>query len=142
MIDPTLPEEGHSPVTSRVLRQFAAMWVVLFAALAYGKGFLPEDPVRAAIFGGLAVVPGLLGLLFPAVIRPVFVFLTAVTFPIGLVVSWLLLGLVYYGILTPVGLIFRLIGRDALSRRFQADVPTYWCAKPQPADVRSYFRQS
>jgi hypothetical protein len=141
MIDPMLPEESHVSVTSRILRQFAGMWVVLFSALAYWKGILADDSFWT-IRLGLGIVPGLLGLAFPAFIRPLFVFLMAITFPIGLVVSNVILGLMYYGIITPVGLFFRLIGRDALARKFPTNADTYWCPKPQPADLRSYFRQS
>ena len=38
-------------------------------------------------------------------------------FPIGWTVSLVLLGLVYYGLFTPIGLVFRLVGRDALQLR-------------------------
>jgi hypothetical protein len=66
----------------------------------------------------------------------------AVSMPIGLVVSWLLLALLFYGMFTPVGLFFRLIGRDALCRRYRPDLDTYWAPKAGARDVRSYLRQS
>jgi hypothetical protein len=41
-----------------------------------------------------------------------------------------------------VGLFFKLIGRDALSRRFAPGQASYWEPKPRATDVRSYLRQS
>jgi hypothetical protein len=53
----------------------------------------------------------------------------------------LVLGLMYFGVITPVALLFRLLGRDALQRRFQPQTDTYWRPKPGATDVHSYFRQ-
>ena len=64
-----------------------------------------------------------------------------VTFPIGWVLSHLLLGAVFYCLFTPLGLIFRLIGRDALGLRRSVAV-SYWRPKPAANDLRGYFRQS
>ena len=56
-------------------------------------------------------------------------------------VSHLLLLILFYAMFVPLGLFFRLIGRDALARR-RPDRSTHWLPKPTPSDVRSYFRQS
>jgi len=47
----------------------------------------------------------------------------------------------FYGVFTPVALVFRLIGRDALSRRRRPDLDSYWQPKPPAAGPRSYFKQ-
>ncbi len=65
-----------------------------------------------------------------------------VTYPIGWLVSRLLLGVLFYGMFTPLGLLFRLLGRDALARRARPDASSYWITKEGPNDARSYFRQS
>ena len=62
-------------------------------------------------------------------------------FPIGWVVSRLLLAILFYGVVTPMGLVLRLGGRDPLRLARPAARTTYWMAKPGPADLRSYFRQ-
>jgi hypothetical protein len=55
-------------------------------------------------------------LISPAVTRIVYVGLTLVAMPIGFAVSFVLLAAFYFLLLTPVALVFRLIGRDALCR--------------------------
>src|SRR5437868_12576470 len=122
MIEPQLRDEGPPPVTSRVLRQFAGLWVLALAALAYWRGFAADSPTFGWVCAALAVVPGLAGLAFPAVIRPVFLVLTAVTAPIGWAMSFVILGVLYFLVFTPVALVFRLVGRDALTRRFRPEL--------------------
>ena len=53
-----------------------------------------------------------------------------------------MLAVLFYGLFTPVALLFRLIGRDALSLRRRAGTASYWKPKPAAPAVRSYFRQS
>ena len=64
------------------------------------------------------------------------------TYPIGWLVTRILLVLLFHGMFTPLALLFRLIGRDALTRRRRPDRPSYWIPKPGATDVRRYFRQS
>jgi hypothetical protein len=73
--------------------------------------------------------------------RWMFVGLMAVTLPIGLVVSFVVMALFFFGLLTPLGLIFRLRGRDVLNRRFDPDASTYWQNHKQAQDSKRYFQQ-
>ena len=141
MIDPALREESSGTITNTTLRQFAAVWIVFLGGLscleAYGHGRW----TLAYILVGLAITVGGLGLARPRIIRPLFVGLMKASFPIGWVVSKVLLVTMYYVVFTPVALLFKLIGRDALARRWQASQETYWRPKPV-RDIGSYFRQS
>jgi hypothetical protein len=66
--------------------------------------------------------------------------MTALSQPIGHAISAVLLGLIYYGLITPLALLFRIAGRDPLARRAPA-LASYWEAKSEPRDVRRYLRQ-
>ena len=50
---------------------------------------------------------------------PIFVGLTILAYPIGFVVSYFIMGLLFFGMITPLGLLFRLIGKDPLNRGFE-----------------------
>ena len=62
--------------------------------------------------------------------------------PIGLVVSYALLGIIYFGIITPMALVMRAFGRDKLERRFVADAGSYWSAHDPGDEPARYLRQS
>jgi len=67
--------------------------------------------------------------------------LVLVTFPIGWVISMILLTAFYFLLLTPLGLLFRLLGRDPLCRRFDPDAKSYWLGRRQSDNLDHYFHQ-
>ena len=75
------------------------------------------------------------------VTRVIYLGLILVTLPIGLLVSFVLLAVFYFGILTPLALIFRLIGRDALHRTLDPDTDSYWIAHRKPDHLDRYYNQ-
>ena len=136
---------SHSPFapSDRMLRQFAALWIVFFGAIAARQEFHYHRDVVAIAVAALAVTVGPLGLLFPRAIRPVFIGWMGLAFPIGWVVSRVVLGVIFYGLFTPVALLFRLIGRDVLVLKARPEAATYWCPKPGAGagDRAQYLRQ-
>jgi carbamoyltransferase len=139
-IDTLLPDEAPA-LTSRLLRQFAVLWMLFcgaFALLEYSRQRL----ITTAIIAALALVLGPLGLVRPQGIRHFYVILTKITYPVGWVFSHLLLAGLYYGVFTPLGLALRLAGHDVLLHRKRPEQDSFWLSKPTPEDVESYFRQS
>lgn len=61
--------------------------------------------------------------------------------PIGWSISHALLALIYYAVLTPIGLVMRLLGNDPMQRRLDRAATTYWSEHRPPADPKRYFRQ-
>lgn len=112
-------------------------WHVLPVARALGGA----APVVAFVLWSIAVASGLLSLVAPRGNRPLYVALSVVAYPIGFVVSHIVMGIFFFGILTPLGLVFRLLGRDALHRRFEPGAATYWVPRKPTEDVKRYFAQ-
>jgi hypothetical protein len=127
--------------SDRELRQFAALWIVFFGGLAAWRGFAKGDDRLAWLLGGLAGVVGLLGLWRPRLVRPIYVGWMVLAFPIGWTVSHLILAAVFYLVFTPVALVFRLKGRDALQLRRPAEKESYWSPKPPANHPRRYYQQ-
>jgi len=73
--------------------------------------------------------------------RMIYLGFILVTLPIGLLMSFLLLAIFYFGILTPLALLFRLIGRDTLHRKFDPDAESYWITHRQPDNLDRYYNQ-
>lgn len=125
---------------AKLLRQFAVLSLFGFGAMAAlawraHAGWLA---VFLAAFGALVCLAGLAR---PLWIRPVYAALLALSLPIGWVVSGLLLRIVFYGVLTPVGLLFRALGRDPLRLR-RPDRDSHWQDHDAPDDPAGYFRQA
>ena len=63
------------------------------------------------------------------------------TMPIGWVVSFILMAAFYFLLLAPLGLFFRLIGRDPLNRKFEPTAKSYWMTRRPPKGLEQYFHQ-
>ena len=61
--------------------------------------------------------------------------------PIAFVLQRILLGVFFYLVLTPIGLLMRLRGREPLKRRADPAVASYWEPARPAQDMRRYFRQ-
>ena len=124
----------------RVLRQFAAIWLVVFGGLAVRK-FCLEETTPGLIFVAIAAGLGLPGLIRPRSIRHVYGTAMLAAFPLGWFVSQLLLVLIFFGIFWPVALLFRLMGRDVLRRKISPDAKSYWETRSQATKSTRYFEQ-
>jgi len=127
--------------TERTLRQFSGLFLLVFGMMSVVEATVRHRPQLAIVYGVLALVVGSLGLVFPRAVRPVYVAWSVVAFPIGWLVSTVVLGVLFYGLFAPIGLAFRAFGRDVLMRR-RTQVHTYWRPKPAARTSREYFRQS
>jgi hypothetical protein len=134
----------------RVLRQFGFIALIIFGILGalvlwhgrlFGLALGAWGRPAAAVLWGLGLVSGVLSLIRPEGNRLLYVALSAITYPIGVAMSYVLMGLIFYGLLTPVNLVFRLIGRDALSRSFEPEAESYWIRRTGVPPVARYFRQ-
>jgi hypothetical protein len=127
--------------SKKTLRQFAGLCVLFFGAAALWQAFVRGHYDLATSLGCLALVFGLTGLAYPESLRLIYVGWMILAFPIGWTVSLLILVTLYYGLFTPIGLLFRLIGRDALDRAKHPEATSYWVPKPSPENLGRYFKQ-
>jgi small neutral amino acid transporter SnatA (MarC family) len=134
----------------RRLRVFGWAALVAFGALgAWAFAFhrllgFEMAPTTARIAGWalwvLGAGCGLLATVAPGALRPLYVVLSALGWPIGWVVSRVVLAIVFYGVLMPIGLVMRLVGRDPLNRKFDRGASSYWTPHVPTTDPKRYFR--
>lgn len=125
--------------TDRQLRQFGWICLVALPAVAWLWGGGTTLVMTLALAG---LVLAMIGLVAPAALKPIFLVLTIVATPIGMIMGELAMLIIYFGVFLPFGLIFRVIGRDALQLQLDREKQSYWEAKKQPTDIASYYRQS
>lgn len=59
---------------------------------------------------------------------------------LGRVVSPIVLGVIFFAVFTPVGVVMRFFGRDAMYRRFDAAARTYWVKRDPPGPADGSYR--
>lgn len=97
-------------------------------------------PMRAQIFAGLGAYLILLGLIAPRWAVPIHNAWMKLALALGWINSRLILGVLYYGVLTPLGALLRLGGRDPLNRR-RAGGASYWVPRTKPRQDREQFER-
>jgi hypothetical protein len=125
----------------KTLRQFAWLCLAFFGGMALWQALVKERTTLGLILAMLAVSVSSLGLLRPEWLRFLYVGWMILAFPIGWTVSQVMLAVLFYGLFTPIGLVFRLMGRDPLERTRQLNRESYWEPKPTPTDLKRYFKQ-
>ena len=111
----------------------------LISVLLYALKGLAIQWIVAIFAAGCAIF--LSSLVSLKLTKAIYLGLILVTLPIGLVVSFLLLAAFYFLLISPLSLVFRLIGRDSLHRKFDARADSYWVTHRPPEDIERYFHQ-
>jgi hypothetical protein len=136
----SLVQIDRSPTAKR-LRSFGWLlfpFAFLMGALTWRR--TGQIDVALVIWTGGAVVAALYGAL-PAIRRPIYVGWMIAAFPVGWVVSRVIMALMYFGVVTPIGLIMRWRRGDWLGRQFDRSAQTYWRTRQPGKGFERYFRQ-
>ena len=124
------------------LRNFGKIALIATAVISLLLYVLKGTAIQwALIIFAVGLIIFLSSIISLRLTRAIYVVLTAVTFPIGLVVSFMLLSAFYFLLLAPLGLLFRLTGRDVLGRKFDPTAESYWQQRKPPESVERYYHQ-
>jgi hypothetical protein len=122
------------------LRQFAAMLVVAPLAWAAIRWSIAVANPLVVVLLGVCIALGLFGLVAPRIVRWLFVGASYATFPLGLVLGFVVLGIIYFLVIGPVALVMRGSGRDPLRLR-KPPPGSLWLALDGEKTPAYYLRQ-
>ena len=122
----------HINATPKEVRKFGIMFSVL--ALGLAAFFVYKENTLWMFFLGGSVFFILTGLWVYRILKPIYVGWMTFAFALGWVNTRIILGLVFYLVFAPAGLILRLLGKDPLGLRADRQAGTYW-VKRKPQDV-------
>jgi saxitoxin biosynthesis operon SxtJ-like protein len=108
-------------------------------------GLVARERLGTAVAARVWVVGAAVTVLYavvPAVRRPVFVGWMRLTYPVGWVVTKLLLLVAFLVVMTPIGILLRALQGDPLERRADASASTYWAGRTPVRNVQRYFQRS
>jgi hypothetical protein len=126
------------PVTgTKEVRKFG----ILFAALSVLAGaYMAWKGYRGLwIPFGLAGFFVLTGLSLPRVLRPVYVVWMRFAAVLGWINTRLVLTAFFFLVLTPIGLVMRLMGKDLLDKNNDRPGRSYWVKRPPGPKVRQSY---
>lgn len=116
--------EGQHHAMDKELRQFGLLVGGVFAVIGLwplvARGASPR--VWAMVLGILLMV---LGATLPRSLRQVHRGWMQVGHVLGAINTKMILGIIYYGLITPMGLVMRLMGKDSMHRRLAKEATTY-----------------
>jgi hypothetical protein len=109
---------------SRELRRFGLIVGGLFGVIGLWPAVVRGQGPRSWALG-LAVALILPALVAPRVLAPAQRVWTALGEALGWVNTRIVLGVIFFGVVTPTGLVLRLAGRDPMHRALDDDAATY-----------------
>ncbi len=139
LIQEVREEIGQLRPDAAELRKFS--WVVGGVFLLIGAFLLYKESSWWPGIGGLGAVLVAVGTIAPKVLRPFYYAWMTLAVVMGYFVTRILLGVFFFLVLTPVGLFFRLIGRDILKRRPDREAESYWETKEYPIADRTRYEK-
>jgi hypothetical protein len=150
LIAPTLTLKEHRILTTdheQALpseRSFGLLFGAVFALLAgYGWFFKSWPLAVVLLLVAVALAFVLLGFVAPKVLRPLNWLWFQLGLLLGKIVSPLVLGAIFFLMLTPVSLVTRLFGRDELRLKRKASQTSYWLDRappgPEPESFKNQF---
>jgi hypothetical protein len=131
----------------RKLRQFGLLMLAgcavvgLLVAWRTDWASLAPEWNRTTVIWAAGCATALLALGRPGWLRPLYLVWMGLAFPIGWVLSHILLGVVFYGVFTSVGAMFRILGRDPLRLKRPEGATSYWVERTSRRRAADYFRQ-
>ena len=106
------------------LRNFGLLVGAVFSVIGFWPMVWRGEPLRlwAILLGGVLILAG--GLV-PMWLAPIHRGWMWVGHVLGWINTRIILGVIFYGLITPIGVVFRLLGKDTMRQTFSDDSQTY-----------------
>jgi hypothetical protein len=126
--------------TAAQLRWFGASLALALTCLAAILWFRFEPPMISGVAMAVAIALLLIYYLIPASRKTVYQCVTSVTYRLSMMLGIVLLSIVFFTIIWPIGWALKLAGRDPLAKRPDRSAQSYWQASPKKPSLSQYFR--
>lgn len=124
--------------TRKELRQFGLLVGGILAVIGVWPFIARGEALRIWAIGPGALLI-LAGAVVPQVLAPIHKGWMWVGHVLGTINTKILLGVVFYGLITPIGFVFRLLGKNTMRQGFAEDCSTYRVVRqPRPHTHMKY----
>lgn len=122
-------------------RSFGLVFTVVFVLVGLWPVFFGGAARYWAL--GIAAVFLIASFARPALLAPLNRIWTKFGLLLSRVVNPIVMGLLFYSTITPIGLVMRLFGKDPLRLRFEPEAASYWIEReppgPPPESMKNQF---
>ena len=129
----------HANIELPSNRKFGLFFTLIFliAAIYF---YLYDHEILSYIFGLLVVTFLVISIYNPKVLAPLNIIWMRFGFLIGKIISPIVMGVIFFGIFTPLAIIMRLFGRDELNLRYKKN-DSDWVKRKQGLQVTLFKNQ-
>lgn len=132
---------NRQTIPTKDLRVFLGIWAGIFAVFV-AFGILRHDTLRIWALCGSVI--SLVLMAIPRAVTPLYRAWVWVGEKIGFVISRIILAVIFFGIFSPLGIVFRLFGRDILGIKFafcsnDKSVSLFKIREIQPTSMKNQF---
>jgi len=127
----------EKPKTLSELRSFGLTMALILGGISIYTLF--NQSQLGLLWITVTVFFGTLGLLAPAALRPIEKGWIKLGELMGMVVTPIVMGVMFFGIITPIGLLMRAIGKDLLDQKIDKGATTHWKKTEPITDKSRYF---
>jgi hypothetical protein len=128
-------EIKHIDQSTKALRKFGLTVGIVLLAITAVLFF--NNRSGYVYFGAVGIFLSLAGIIFPKVLKP----FNKVWMSLALIIGWftsrLILILLYYFVITPIGIIARIAGKDFISERWNKEQKSYWVKR----EIKSFSKE-
>ena len=128
-----MEHSGIEKVSIGSEKSFGLVFGLLFLALGSYPLFFSERPIYVVVVIGIVFL--ILGFVWPRSLR----LLNKLWFKFGLFLGFIfipiVMGLIFYLVFTPIGLLRRLFNPDPLGQKLQPKKKSYWITKEAPVST-------
>jgi len=128
---------SSSSIDNKEIRKFGIIAFLFFGCLGV-LGLWRQKPLPAYIFGFLSFL-GIVFIIFPAPLRPIYNIWLKIAHFLGRIVTVLILTLAYYFVITPFALVKRMISGRPLPTKPDEGISSYWVTRSEPAQPKDRF---
>jgi hypothetical protein len=122
------------------LRQFGITIGVVLVLL--GSWFLWRDRDGGYLLLIIAILFIALGLLIPTLLKPLQKLWMTLAVLLGWLMTRIILTILFYLVVTPIGLLAKICGKDFLNRKFNKTAQSYWIPREvTTSDKKTYENQ-
>ncbi|MCZ6672606.1 MAG: SxtJ family membrane protein [Verrucomicrobia bacterium] len=132
------PNRNTPKQERRRLRHFGLLVGGIFALIGFWQLYRGHHETARVILwsiGGLLIG---FGLIAPKLLAPIYAAWMKLAFLLGWVNSRILLSVIFFFLFTPIALVTRIFGRDALGRRLDRNAISYWIEREPVQSIQEH----